>query len=338
MRYTKPYFYDDFKCKADKCTDTCCAGWEVDIDSESYNKYKSISSDFGKRLMDGIILSDGQPCFRLCENDRCVFLAHDGLCDIYSNLGEEYLCEICREHPRFYDFFEGVTEIGLGLCCERVCELIFASDSPVTFETYEDLDDADTNEDDTLYFLIREKCFKIIQNRNEPLSTRIKNLICYSLSVQNELFSDSKSVNEQKCIKELFTEVVKLFSETEPINEEWTEYIKDIENCFDTIFVANGDININEYEYEQILTYMLYRHFMQSRFSGNILSVVAFCIISIMFIYLCDCKTFYEKRKIELSDRINTVKLWSKQIEYSDENTQLLFDKAGDVFAKNNVL
>ena len=332
MKYIKPYFYDDFKCKCDKCTDTCCAGWEVDIDSDSYSKYKSVTGDFGKRLNDSINVTDGQPCFKLDKNDRCVFLDHNGLCDIYSNLGEEYLCEICSEHPRFYDFFDGVTEIGLGLCCERVCELLFETDKPVTFESFEDSDNADTNEDDEIYFLIREKCFEIIQNRKESLKTRIEKLIHYSLYAQNEIFSDSKNINKNKCRREVFAQVIKLFSETEPINEEWTVYVKDIKDNFEIIFDSCDDVEINKHEYEQMLTYMLYRHFMQSRYNGNILSVVAFCIASIMFIYLCDCKTFYEKKSVEFSDRINIVKLWSKQIEYSEENTQLLYDKSENIF------
>ena len=48
MIYLKPYFYDYFKCKADKCTDTCCAGWEVDIDADSFEKYGNIGGEFGK--------------------------------------------------------------------------------------------------------------------------------------------------------------------------------------------------------------------------------------------------------------------------------------------------
>ena len=70
MIYTKPYFYDDFICKADKCEDTCCAGWEVDIDCDTCDKYRNIGGDFGKRLLEGIDLNSEQPCFRLKENER----------------------------------------------------------------------------------------------------------------------------------------------------------------------------------------------------------------------------------------------------------------------------
>lgn len=327
MIYTKPYFYDNFKCKADKCTDTCCAGWEVDIDSESYEKYKSVSGEFGKRLNDGIEFDGEQACFKLCENDRCIFLAKNGLCDIYSELGEEYLCEICREHPRFYDFFDGITEMGLGLCCEKVCEMIFASERKVTFESYEDGKDS-IDEEDEVYFYIREKCFEIICNREKSFWNRIFDLIEYAVSVQNDIFADEYNFEPEKDIKEVFFAVVKMFAETEPINDEWECFIKEIQNNFEKIFSVRNDVRFKEPEYEQILTYILYRHFMKSRFSGNILSAVCFGIVSIIFIYLSDCKIFSEKNEYTDSDRINNVKLWSKQIEYSEENTQYVFDNA----------
>ena len=32
MKIVTPAYYKDFKCIAGACTDTCCAGWDVDVD------------------------------------------------------------------------------------------------------------------------------------------------------------------------------------------------------------------------------------------------------------------------------------------------------------------
>ena len=32
MKYHKPSFFDQFKCIGSACTDTCCAGWEIEVD------------------------------------------------------------------------------------------------------------------------------------------------------------------------------------------------------------------------------------------------------------------------------------------------------------------
>ena len=331
MLYLKPYFYDNFKCKAGKCTDTCCAGWEVDIDEDSFEKYNNICGEFGKRLNDGIVYSDNIPCFRLCENERCVFLNKDNLCDIYSELGEEYLCDICREHPRFYNFFENVTEMGLGLCCEKVCEMIFSSDEPMVFIS--DGENENVDDEYEFYSFIRNNCFEIIADRKKSLKDRIHQLICYGIYVENEFFGDCVNAEINNSFDELTQTVIEMFLSTEPINEEWTDYITNLNNDVKTIISVSE--NVNTEKYEQILTYILYRHFMKSMDDCNVLSIICFGVINLIFIYLCDCKTFFELRKIEDQDRINNVKMWSKQIEYSDVNTQMIIDGSIDVLLKS---
>ena len=32
--------YDKFKCTADKCKFTCCEGWDINIDQNTFSKWK----------------------------------------------------------------------------------------------------------------------------------------------------------------------------------------------------------------------------------------------------------------------------------------------------------
>lgn len=123
-----------FECIASKCKHNCCIGWEIDIDDATYEKYMSIEGDFGQRLKDGIIQNaDGTHSFKLVENDRCFFLNENNLCDIILNLSEEYLSDICTEHPRFYVEDEnGETVMGYGLCCEEAGRQQLFGDEPVS--------------------------------------------------------------------------------------------------------------------------------------------------------------------------------------------------------------
>ena len=50
MKIVTPNYYKDFKCIADKCSDTCCAGWDVDVDEQSYEFYKKQTGEIGERL------------------------------------------------------------------------------------------------------------------------------------------------------------------------------------------------------------------------------------------------------------------------------------------------
>ena len=40
MKYTIPHYFEQFRCTAAECVDTCCAGWAIMIDEKSLEKYK----------------------------------------------------------------------------------------------------------------------------------------------------------------------------------------------------------------------------------------------------------------------------------------------------------
>ena len=132
MKYHKPSFFYQFKCIGSACTDTCCAGWEIEVDETTAEGYLNEKGAFGDRLRREIGSEPGEYFFKL-KNNRCPFLNKENLCDIFINLGEDRLCDICREHPRFYNWFGDYTEVGLGLCCEEAERLLFSDSKPLTF-------------------------------------------------------------------------------------------------------------------------------------------------------------------------------------------------------------
>ena len=89
-----PEYYDEFSCIASRCKDSCCAGWEIDIDDESYEYYRSVEGPFGDRLRESMFVAeDGGYRFKLKGPKRCAMLNDNNLCDLYTALGEEALCE-----------------------------------------------------------------------------------------------------------------------------------------------------------------------------------------------------------------------------------------------------
>ena len=127
MKLYAPKYYNRFVCIADKCKNSCCVGWEIDVDEVALNKYNALSSSYSNNIRDSIDKSD-TPHFILADNDRCLHLNECGLCQIILNEGEDYLCDICREHPRFYNFTNRGKEVGIGMSCEEACRLILDSD------------------------------------------------------------------------------------------------------------------------------------------------------------------------------------------------------------------
>lgn len=178
MRYIKPDYYDEFACIADKCPDTCCAGWQIMIDEDSLEKYERVKGSFGERLEREIDWEEGAFCQK---RGRCCFLNEKNLCDIYGNLGEEALCETCTKYPRHVEEFEDLREYSLSLSCPVAARMMLTRKMPVSFQVWEDekVDELEEEFEDFDLLLFtdledaREAILAVLQNRQLPIKHRI---------------------------------------------------------------------------------------------------------------------------------------------------------------------
>ena len=156
MNIYVPEYYSAFHCIASKCRHTCCAGWEIDIDAESLARYDRLPGDFGARVRRGIERGD-TPRFILTEGERCPLLTDDNLCALILHAGEGALCQICRDHPRFRNYFSGRVEMGLGLVCEEAARLILTWPRPLRLVRLEGDDAEAPTEDERYLFDLRDR-------------------------------------------------------------------------------------------------------------------------------------------------------------------------------------
>jgi lysine-N-methylase len=135
MKYTYPDYYEEFSCVAGECEATCCAGWQIVVDEASLKKYAKVNNDFSERIRTGVDFSEGVFCQK--ENKRCAFLNERNLCDMYTALGEEALCETCTRYPRHIEEFENLREITLTISCPEVARILLEQKEPVKFSEEE---------------------------------------------------------------------------------------------------------------------------------------------------------------------------------------------------------
>ncbi len=303
MKTYAPNYYKDFHCIADKCTHSCCIGWEICIDSETLKKYENTDGELGKRLKSSINNSE----FVLRKDESCPFLNKNGLCDIISEKGEDYLCEICKEHPRFYNFFSDRTEAGLGLSCEEAARIIL---SQREFTEVMPICDDGTEEYELcweeLYILQkRDSIFKVLQNRNKPLQERV-----------DEMLDICKAKTPPSV-----TALSHILSKMEMLDSSWGEMLSQItEPCTDAA--------LDEFDtaFEKLLLYFVYRHTPMSVNEKDFASRVAFAYISYEVI-----RTMCAVQKSNMGEcafeyLCNTARMYSAEIEYSEENTQKLIE------------
>ncbi len=190
MRYTRPHYYNQFQCIADKCPDTCCAGWQIMIDEDTLDKYLNEQGAFGSRLANSVNWQEG--CFLQYQNKRCAFLNEQNLCDLVIEKGSEFLCRTCDQYPRHTEEFDGVREYSLSLSCPVAAKMILECNEPfqLIVEENEEPDPLEEEFEDFDFVLFtqledaREVLFSIVQNRAIPMEIRMRQALTFGRKLQ----------------------------------------------------------------------------------------------------------------------------------------------------------
>lgn len=304
-----PDYYKDFKCIADKCQHNCCIGWEIDIDEDTldfYKKHDGVLKDRFKTCIE----YDSTPHFKLGENERCPFLNSNNLCDIITHLGEEHICDICSEHPRFHNELPDRIESGLGLCCEEACRLILTKKEKTTlvYDNYSDTDDE--------IIILRDKVINALQNRKLSLTDRIDDML--------ELCDTTYT-------KRPLGEYSDILLSLEILDKNWQKALFNLENAN----LSNEDLktffdyiktNNREHEFEQLCVYFIYRHFANAPDIISAQERARFTAFVFDFFRNLGAFTLKHANSYHTSLHIDFARMFSTEIEYSDENIYTLYD------------
>ena len=291
----------------------------------------------------------GEYFFKL-KNNRCPFLNKENLCDIFINLGEDRLCDICREHPRFYNWFGDYTEVGLGLCCEEAERLLFSDSKPLTFveEVHTDASDLLDDESEECEQMLEERkaIFTILQNRKKNIGARLKRLLL-QLPYADEMllltvpileWDDPESIPKldynanpsTTTLKSSALFLIRFFGGMESLDETWPSMMKKLEQNIDKL-VDTDNTNAflkfmkgenRLYEYEHIAVYMIYRYYPEILLDGQAEAKILFAAASICLLFLMDLHSFQKNTAYTQQDRIELVRRFSKEIEYCPENME----------------
>lgn len=289
MKLVAPSFFPAFRCKAGACRHSCCIGWEIDIDHASLARFRAVPGELGRRLQASIDWKNS--CFRLVEGERCPFLNKDGLCELILGLGKDSLCQICDDHPRFRNFLTSRTEIGLGLCCEAAAELILGQTSPMTLMVLED--DGQGDEPDAGFLALRDKLLSLAQNRNRTMARRVEDI-------------------QAACGLSLVVDAAhwaNFFIALERLDPQWDAYLHRLNEPMQP--APQWELPL-----EQLLCYLLYRHLPGALEDGDLQSRVAYC-----------CLIWKLLRHMLRDDLPELARMYSSEIEYSDENVISILDE-----------
>ena len=287
-----PTIYHEFQCKANRCENTCCQLWTIDIDEPTAERYHSMTGSLGKSLRQAITVDDEGSHFIFSKaQPMCPLLNEKGLCKVVLELGEEGLCDTCHMHPRFYKYIEDLELYGVGLSCEASVELL-ARQEPMDLLLF-------TIEDDHNEF-----------NSEERLTLHnVFELLAFDLDPNLFKYTPKPS-------KQSFKELLDLYKQTEPIDENWTAQVNTLSSKLDQLitsvqtYIQQEDMSL----FNKVYQYILYRQIdMLSDYSLE--SILAYAKDGTDYILIASALE---------GQPLKQVARWSQQIEYDENNVELL--------------
>ncbi len=380
MKLRVPHYYKDFVCIASKCKDNCCiGGWEIDIDDETANYYLNLEGEFGDILRASIGRTD-EYCFKLkdgkcpfLDNENlCEIYKNLG----EDKMG--VVCTQFPRFTEYYGSIKE-TGIGLA-CeeAERII-FTDRKPFSMDIEDIDEEEVIDTEYDNVLanyLFKVRDLLFKMIDNEsislhnkmiymieigkhiqdlvNENNTEEIQNII--NLLQQNnyealQLDKQNINIDENSSMYEVES-ILNAYSELEILNEQWQYYLDDMYDMLHSEDMSPADYSVlvkefteyikdRNYEYSNMLKYFVFRYFMKSAYDHDVfgklqLSVTNYFVIRDMDIV----KWLKNNREFSFEDRIETVHIFSREVEYSEDNLEVLAEEFifDDIFKVENLI
>lgn len=316
MKIYKPAYFDSFRCIADKCPDSCCKGWEVEVDDHSAAFYRSLEGPLGDRLRSVLKDDPDWGTVMTIENGRCPMWRTDGLCRIHAELGHDALCKTCRDFPRLCHDYGTFREFGLELSCPEAARLIMsAPDAPMLVEEIPGGDAPDYDEEAMVILLqTRTRALEILRDDRYTISQTLTLLLCYGYHAQSLLdggdvpdFDIASILADANDLAVPGGEqaLVDFFKGLEILNPQWQERLRQ----------PLSPVPWTD-EFCNLARYFVERYWLQAVSDYDLVSRVKLAVISCILVHLLG------------DDLIQTAQAYSKEIENSDENVDAILDAA----------
>ena len=312
MKITKPAYFDDFRCIAGACPDSCCKEWDVLVDPDAAAFYRALPGALGDRLRSVLKDEDGDTVMTIIDR-RCPMWRTDGLCDIQAALGHDALCKTCREFPRLTHDYGDFMEYGLELSCPEAARIILSSPADTVTEEIPGGECEYDQEAMEVLLRTRETARAILADTRRPVPHTLAALLLYGYQAQDELdggeempfHADDALESAAPFAKNGNTEaLVDFFKELEILTPQWRDRLD---------APAPGPW---AQTYLTLARYFVDRYWLQAVSDYDLVSRVKLAVIS--------CLTIRHLG----GDLLNTAQLYSKEIENDADNVDAILDAA----------
>lgn len=233
-----PSQVEDFKCIGAKCEDTCCAGWYIGVDEATLKKYKKVKDPAMKKRLDKELVtknaSEEHAAKIKLKNNRCAFLSKEGWCDIYTNLGENYLSETCTLFPRTFNEIGEYMEYSIALSCPEAARMILLNEAGFKLNTLENapkqykvsakinLNEKKPQKWQDYLVAIRSVLIGLLQNKNKDFEARFSDVEDFLLKL--DPLARKQSLKEIEALIKAYEALNKLQAALKhPFKDKWQD-------------------------------------------------------------------------------------------------------------------
>ena len=321
MQDIYPDFYRRFRCIANRCEDSCCKDWDIDIDSATEAFYQSVQGSLGDKLRCKLVTDEyGERVFKT-ENGRCPFWNDDMLCDIFIGIGEEHLSRTCDSFPRVCVDYGVFSEHILSFACPEAARLMLRSDDGAYDDFGGDIElQAAEKDDGYLSFLLkaRERSAQIFLDRSLPFAYRLAD--CLELNAQVQALLQGGEPQPLEPCEEPADSTDFLFDlhlGFEIMSPRWREALQEAARQGDAAAVSEAF----ERDFEKFALYYLYRYYLEAVRSGDVLYAVRRIVCAYFVTGRLDAA--FAAKGYPLP-RMRILQRYSKEVEHSYDNTEAL--------------
>ena len=315
MQVIKPIYFDEFKCIAGACPDSCCKEWGVQVDEASAEFYRNLPGALGDRLRQVLAQEDGETVMTI-ENRRCPMWRPDGLCRIQAELGHDALCKTCREFPRLTHDYGNFVELGLELSCPEAARLILADTSGAMIAT-ETAGGSEADYDtEAMEILLqtREYALSLLADPGYAPNEALALLLVYGYQAQQLLDGDQPPEFDPELILEQaadmgkkanMVDIFRFFETLEILTHQWSQQLQN----------PDSPLPWGE-EFRSLARYFVRRYWLQAVADYDLVCRVKLMVISCLVI-----------RNLG-GELTQTAQRYSKEIENDVDNIDAILDAA----------
>ena len=152
--------YKKFHCLGPECPQSCCKGWQIPVEDETFRRYATLQGLYGRHIKSNIAGS-GDLHYIKKQMGRCPFLNSDHHCQFQDNGDVDLMPIVCRVYPRESMGFGKLTLVTFTLSCPAAARLLIDNPGRLAFEEtdlpIEIIWEMDNDEPEYLKLLLHER-------------------------------------------------------------------------------------------------------------------------------------------------------------------------------------